>query len=109
MIAKKTAMTIRGTSHSAMVLTPADRLQRRHDYMEKARACRAIIEKIMPSVLEDACIKLLTAAENDPVLAELPFHPGAVPLLSRDWHQNSGCSRPRELIGFGAGNDMAMT
>jgi hypothetical protein len=27
-----------------MVLTPADRLHRRHDYMEKARTCRAIIE-----------------------------------------------------------------
>jgi hypothetical protein len=35
----------------------------------KARACRAIIEKNMPSVLEDVCIKLLTAAENDPALA----------------------------------------
>jgi hypothetical protein len=35
MIAEKMAMTITGTSHSAMVLTPADRLQRRHDYMEK--------------------------------------------------------------------------
>ena len=32
----------------------------------------------MPSVLEDVCIKLLTAAENDPALADLPFHPGAV-------------------------------
>jgi TRAP-type uncharacterized transport system substrate-binding protein len=61
MIAEKMAMTITGTSHSAMVLTPADRLQRRHDYMEKARACRAIIEKLCP-----------------PALADLPFHPGAV-------------------------------
>jgi TRAP-type uncharacterized transport system substrate-binding protein len=34
--------------------------------------------KNMPSVLEDVCIKLLTAAENDPALADLPFHPGAV-------------------------------
>ena len=48
MIAEKMAMTIRETSHSAMVFTPADRLQRRHDYMEKARACRAIIKKLCP-------------------------------------------------------------
>src|SRR6516165_1390605 len=78
MIAKEMAMTIRGTSHSAMVRTPADRLQRRHDYMEKARACRAIIEKLCPQYLRTVCIKLLTAAENDPALADLPFHPGAV-------------------------------
>jgi hypothetical protein len=36
------------------------------------------IEGIMPSVLEDVCIKLLTAAENDPALADLPFHPDGV-------------------------------
>ena len=47
-IAQKMAMTIKETSHSAMILTPADRLQRRHDYMEKARTCRAIIEKLCP-------------------------------------------------------------
>jgi hypothetical protein len=28
-------------------------------------------QKNMPSVLEDVCIKLLTAAENDPALARL--------------------------------------
>lgn len=61
-----------------MVLTPADRLQPRYDYMEKTGACRAIIEKKLPSVLEDVCMKLLTAAENDPASADLPFHPGAV-------------------------------
>jgi hypothetical protein len=38
--------------------------------MEKARACRAIIEKY-PLSTEDVCIKLLTAAENDPALARL--------------------------------------
>jgi hypothetical protein len=41
-------MTIRGTSQAAMVLilwSLMVRLQRRHAYMEKARACRAIIEK----------------------------------------------------------------
>ena len=32
----------------------------------------------MPSVLEDVCIKLITAAENDAALADLPFYPGAV-------------------------------
>jgi TRAP-type uncharacterized transport system substrate-binding protein len=45
--------------------------------MEKARHVAQLL-KIMPSVLEDVCIKLLTAAENDPALADLPFHPGAV-------------------------------
>jgi len=48
MIAKKMGMMIRGTSHAAMVLILRSlmvRLQRRHAYMEKARACRAIIEK----------------------------------------------------------------
>jgi hypothetical protein len=48
MIAKKMGMTIRGTSQAAMVLILRSlmvRLQRRHAYMEKARACRAIIEK----------------------------------------------------------------
>jgi transposase InsO family protein len=30
----------------------------------KARACRAIIQKICPQYLEDVCIKLLTAAES---------------------------------------------
>jgi hypothetical protein len=48
MIAKKMGMTIRGTSQSAMVLILPSlmfRLQRRHAYMEKARACGAIIEK----------------------------------------------------------------
>jgi hypothetical protein len=46
------------------------RLQRRHAYMEKARACRAIVKKYALST-EDVCIKLLTAAENDPALARL--------------------------------------
>jgi hypothetical protein len=47
------------------------RLQRRHAYMEKARAHVAQLLKNMPSVLEDVCIKLLTAAENDPAWARL--------------------------------------
>jgi hypothetical protein len=102
MIAKKMAMAIRGTSQLATVLTLADRLQRRHDYMEKARACRAINEN-MPSVLEDVCIKFLTAAENDPALADLPFHPGAV-----RFYRKIGIKIPDALvptkIGFGAGN-----
>ena len=81
MIAKKMEMTLRGTSQAAMVLTLLslmNRLQRRHAYMEKARACRAIIEKLCPQYLRTVCIKLLTAAENDAALADLPFHPGAV-------------------------------
>jgi hypothetical protein len=48
MIAKKIGMTIGGTSQAAMVLILRSlmvRLQRRHAYMEKARACRATIEK----------------------------------------------------------------
>jgi len=73
MIAKKMGMTIRGTSEAAMVLILRSlmiRLQRRRVYMEKARACRAIVEKYALSI-EDVCIKLLTAAENDPALARL--------------------------------------
>src|SRR4029450_3866850 len=64
MIAKKMRMTIGETRQSAMILStyPAelnDQVQRRHAYMEKARACRATIEKYALST-EDVCIKLLT-------------------------------------------------
>jgi hypothetical protein len=47
---------------------------------------------------------LLTAAENDPALADLAFHPGAVRFYREIGIKSSGYSRPNELIGFGAGN-----
>jgi len=111
MIAKKMGMTIRGTSEAAMVLILRSlmiRLQRRRVYMEKARACRAIVEKYALST-EDVCIKLLTVAENDPALARLvrsksssqfksfnPFIP-IVPWLFPGTRKHAGKSRLQDL------------
>jgi len=102
-------MTIRGTSQAAMVLilrslrsgcsgdTP----------IWKRLGHVAQLLKNMPSVLEDVCIKLLTAAENDPALArhvrsKSSSHSSPLTHSSQSCHGFSGnprcllrCTRPK--------------
>jgi hypothetical protein len=56
MIARKMAMTIRETSHSGMVLPPADRLQRRHDYMEPGHVAQ-LLRLRLPFAPADAAVQ----------------------------------------------------